>query len=318
MARTATAARVNPFRLSAPDLRAMALNVRRDIITMNANAKTGHTGGPLSCADYATALLFHEMVIDPKNPTWSERDMFHWSIGHVTPVIYSVMAEAGYWPKADLMKFRQFDGHLQGHPARTDTPGIEVSSGSLGQGLSVAIGMALAARLDGSARRVYCQMGDGEQQEGQVWEAAMCAAHYKLDNLVGFVDVNRMQIDGEVEKIMGIEPIADKYRSFRWHVIDIDGHDMDAILQAFDEARSTKGKPTVILARTVMGKGVSFMENEYAWHGKPPKMDEAEKALAELGTTFAEWSSRLLADGPATVPFWVHGVYGDGAGKGGH
>jgi transketolase len=295
----------------------MALNIRRDIITMNANAKTGHTGGPLSTADYAAALFFHELVYDPKDPHWAERDRFHWSMGHVTPVIYSVMAEAGYWPKADLMKFRQFDGHLQGHPARTDTPGIEVSSGSLGQGLSVCVGMALAARLDRHPRRVYCQMGDGEQQEGQIWEAAMSAGHYQLDNLVGYVDCNRQQIDGAVEDIMGIEPIADKYRSFRWHVIDIDGHNMVAILAAFDEARATKGKPSVILARTRMGEGVSFMVDDYTWHGKPPKMDEAEHALAELGTSYAEWSKRLLDDGPATVPNWVHGVYASEQSAGG-
>lgn len=308
--------RVNPFRLSVDDLKAMALNVRRDIITMNTTAKSGHTGGPLSCADYATALFFHELVYDPKDPAWAARDRFVWSIGHVTPVIYSVMAESGYWPKADLLHFRQWTGHLQGHPAHSDTPGIDVSSGSLGQGLSVGVGMALGFKLDGTDQRVFVQMGDGEQQEGQIWEAAMSAGHFKLDNLVAFVDYNEKQIDGDVEDIMGIAPLADKYRSFRFHVIEIDGHDFGQILAAFDEARATKGKPTVILAHTVMGQGVSFMAGDYTWHGKPPKQDEAERALVELGTTFADWTARLQADGPATVPEWVHGVYGDANGGG--
>ncbi|HVP14128.1 MAG TPA: transketolase, partial [Terriglobales bacterium] len=229
------------------------------------------------------------------DPAWPQRDVWHFSIGHVTPVIYSLMAERGYFPLADLMRFRTFAGHLQGHPSHHDTPGIEVSSGSLGQGLSVCCGVAMAARLDGSPRRVYCVMGDGEQQEGQIWEAAMFAGHRRLDNLCGIVDYNRKQIDGDVEDICGIRPLADKWRAFRWNVIEVDGHDIPQILRAFAAARAHRGAPSVILAHTVMGEGVSFMADDYRWHGKPPKPAESERALAELGTSFAEWSARLLA-----------------------
>ncbi len=281
------------------ELEAKALDVRRDIITLLAHAQTGHSGGPLSVADFGTALFFHELKIRPEDPGWEGRDFWHFSIGHVTPVIYSLMAERGYFPLHHLMGFRSISGILQGHPCHKDVPGIEVSSGSLGQGLSVAAGAALAARLDGTAQRSWCVMGDGEQQEGQIWEAAMFAAHYKLDNLCGMVDVNRMQIDGPTEKVMNVEPLADKWRAFGWHVVDRDGHDMRAILDAFAEARATKGQPTVILFRTVMGRGVSYMEDDYHWHGMPPKMEQAEKALAELGTSYAEWSARLLAGAPA-------------------
>jgi transketolase len=280
----------------AERLRALALDVRRDILTMLIQSQTGHTGGPLSVADFGTALFFHELNLDPARPDWPGRDFWHFSIGHVTPVIYSLMAERGYFPRRDLMQFRTFAGHLQGHPSRHDTPGIEVSAGSLGQGLSVSIGVALAARMDGSPRRVYCVMGDGEQQEGQIWEAAMFAGHRRLDNLCGIVDYNRKQIDGDVEDICGVKPLADKWRAFRWNVIEVDGHDLDAILGAFAAARAHRGQPSLILAHTVMGKGVSFMEDDYRWHGKPPKPAEGEKALAELGTTFAEWSARLRAD----------------------
>ena len=272
-----------------------ALHIRRDIITLLSKAQSGHSGGPLSCADFGTALFFHELNLDPKHPQWPERDFWHFSIGHVSPVIYSLMAERGYFPLKDLMKFRAFDGHAQGHPSRHDTVGIEVSSGSLGQGLSVCCGVAMASRMDRSPRRVYCVMGDGEQQEGQVWEAAMFAAHYRLDQLCGIVDYNRKQIDGDVEDIMGIAPLADKWRGFNWNVIGCDGHDMSDILRAFAEARAFKGRPSVILARTVMGQGVSFMADDHHWHGKPPKPDEAERALGELGTSYAEWSARLLA-----------------------
>jgi transketolase len=279
----------------AARLTEMALTVRRDILTLLSKAQSGHSGGPLSCADFGTALFFHELNIDPRDPQWPERDFWHFSIGHVTPVIYSLMAERGYFPLKDLMKFRAFDGHAQGHPSRHDTPGIEVSAGSLGQGLSVCCGVAMASRLDRHPRRIYCVMGDGEQQEGQIWEAAMFAAHYRLDHLCGIVDYNRKQIDGDVEDIMGIRPLADKWRGFNWNVVECDGHDMADILRAFGEARAFKGRPSVILARTVMGKGVSFMADDYRWHGKPPKPDQAEQALQELGTSYAEWSARLLA-----------------------
>jgi len=190
-------------------LEAKALDIRRDIITLLCKSQTGHSGGPLSCADFGTALFFHEMNLDPKNPKWADRDFWHFSIGHVTPVIYSLMAERGYFPLKDLMKFRAFDGHAQGHPSAHDTPGIEVSAGSLGQGLSVCCGVAMAARIDKHPRRVYCVMGDGEQQEGQIWEAAMFAAHYRLDNLCAIIDFNHKQIDGDVESVMGIDPLAD-------------------------------------------------------------------------------------------------------------
>jgi transketolase len=275
------------------ELRERALFVRRDIITLLARSQSGHSGGPLSSTDFGTALFFHEISVDPERLDDPKRDLWHFSIGHVTPVIYSLMAERGYFPLADLLGFRQFKGHLQGHPSKHDTPGIEVSSGSLGQGLSVSCGMAYGSRHDGNPRRVYCVMGDGEQQEGQIWEAAMFAAHYKLDNLVGIIDYNRKQIDGDVQDIMGIAPLADKWRSFNWHVIDIDGHDLHALLAAFDEARRTKGRPSVILARTIMGKGVSYMEDDYRWHGVPPSVEQAGQALQELGTSLEAWTRRL-------------------------
>jgi transketolase len=278
----------------ADRLRHKALEIRRDIVTLLVKSQTGHSGGPLSSADLGTALFFHEMNLDPRNPAWPERDFWHFSIGHITPLIYSLMAERGYFPLADLMKFRAFDGHAQGHPSAHDTPGIEVSAGSLGQGLSVCCGVAMAARIDRHPRRVYCVMGDGEQQEGQIWEAAMFAGHYGLDQLCGLIDYNRKQIDGDVEDVLGIAPLADKWRAFRWNVIECNGHDLDDLLRALAEARAFKGRPSVILAHTAMGKGVSTMEDDYRWHGKPPKPDEGERALQELGTTYAEWSARLL------------------------
>ncbi len=276
-------------------LTARSLDVRRDIITLLSKAQSGHSGGPLSCADFGTALFFSELKIDPANPKWPERDYWHFSIGHVTPVIYSLMAERGYFPLRDLMQFRSFEGHAQGHPSAHDTPGIEVSAGSLGQGLSVCNGVAMAARADHHPRRVYCVMGDGEQQEGQIWEAAMFAGHYKLDQLCGIVDYNRKQIDGDVEDIIGVKPLADKWRAFNWNVIECRGHDIADILRAFAAAREHRGHPSVILAHTVMGQGVSFMADDFRWHGKPPKPDQAEAALKELGTSYAEWSARLLA-----------------------
>ena len=278
---------------TADQLRERATFVRRDILALLARAQSGHSGGPLSSADFGTVLFFHEMNVDPERLDDPTRDLWHFSIGHVTPVIYSLMAERGYFPLADLLGFRQFHGHLQGHPSKHDTPGIEVSSGSLGQGLSVACGMAYGSRFDKNPRRVYCVMGDGEQQEGQIWEAAMFAGHYKLDHLVGLIDYNRKQIDGDVEDVMGVAPLADKWRSFQWHVIETDGHDIDAILAAFDEARSTKGKPSVILAHTVMGKGVSYMEDDYKWHGVPPSLEQADAGLRELGSSLDAWTKRL-------------------------
>jgi transketolase len=279
--------------MSLDQLRERALYVRRDIIAMLARSQSGHSGGPLSSADFATALFFHEMNLTPERLDDPSRDLWHFSIGHVTPVIYSCMGERGYFALADLLGFRQLKGHLQGHPSRHDTPGIEVSSGSLGQGLSVACGMALGSRLDRADRRVYCIMGDGEQQEGQIWEAAMFAAHYRIDNLCAVIDYNRKQIDGDVEQVMGIAPLAAKWRAFNWHVVDLDGHDMEQILAALAEARRTRGKPTVLLAHTVMGKGVSYMEDDFKWHGMPPSVEQAERAMRDLGTTLGEWTRRL-------------------------
>ena len=282
-----------PLRYSIDALKEKALYIRRDIITMLIESQSGHTGGPLSCADFCAALMFYEANYDPKNPKWPERDMWFFSIGHVTPVHYSMLAEAGFFPLKDLMKFRKFGGHLQGHPSCLDTPGVEVSSGSLGQGLSIAVGAAIGSRINNHPRRVYCIMGDGEQQEGSIWEAVMAAAHYGLDNLCAVIDFNRAQIDGFVENVIGIEPLADKYRAFNWHVIEIDGHNIEDVVKGFDQARALKGRPTVILAHTTMGKGVGFMENDPGWHGKPPSPEQGRKALIELGTTWEEWSERL-------------------------
>ncbi len=287
---------MNPFNYSKDQLIAKALDVRRDIITMLVPAKSGHTGGPLSCADFATALYFRYLNHRPQEPTWPDRDFAFYSIGHVTPVNYSILAECGYFPMKDLMKFRKIDGHLQGHPHRLDTPGIEISSGSLGHGLGVACGVAKGSKIDHHDRRVYCIMGDGELEEGSCWESAMFAGHYRLDNLGVVVDYNNAQIDGKNVDIMDIAPLADKWRAFNWHVIEIDGHDMDQILAAYDEMLSFKGKPTVVIAHTRMGEGVSFMEGHYQWHGKPPKPEEGEAAMKELGTTLSEWTDRLLTN----------------------
>jgi transketolase len=279
--------------MTVRELQERALFVRRDIVALLARSQSGHSGGPLSSTDFGTVLFFHEMNVNPRRLDDPSRDMWHFSIGHVTPVIYSLMGERGYFPLVDLLGFRQMHGHLQGHPSKHDTPGIEVSSGSLGQGLSVACGMALGSKMDKVERRVYCVMGDGEQQEGQIWEAAMFAAHYKLDNLCAVIDYNRKQIDGDVQDVMGIAPLADKWRGFNWNVIDADGHDIPALLEAFELARATRGKPSVILAHTVMGKGVSFMEDDYKWHGVPPSREQADQALREMGTSLEEWTARL-------------------------
>ena len=288
--------RANPHRFDIDQLKAKALELRRDIITMLVEAKSGHTGGPMGFADVASALFFRELVYDSRNPKWPGRDLWFFSMGHMTPIHYSVLAEAGYFPLKDLMKFRKLDGHLQGHPSCLDTPGVEVSSGSLGQGLSIAFGAAYGSRMDKHPRRVYALLSDGEHEEGSTWEAAMAAGHYQMDNLCAIVDYNNIQIDGHVEDIMGLAPLGDKYRAFRWNVIEIDGHDMNAIVGALEQARGCKGRPTVILARTVMGYPVSFMFDNFEWHGKPPKPEEGDRALAELGTTYAAWSGRLLTN----------------------
>lgn len=245
-------------------------------------AGSGHTGGSLSAADIAVAIYFSKMNYNPKDPFWRERDRFILSKGHAAPLLYAIMAEAGYFSADMLDNLRTIESPLQGHPCCKSLPGVEVSTGSLGQGLSVANGIALGLRLDNIQARVFCIMGDGEIQEGQIWEAAMTTAHYKLDSLCAFVDNNGLQIDGPVEKVMGIEPLYDKWSAFGWHVIEIDGHNMQEILNALNEAESTKGKPTIIIAHTVKGKGVSLFEGKVEYHGVAPTSEELEKAIEEL------------------------------------
>ena len=258
-----------------------AKHIRRLIIQMLAKAGSGHPGGSLSLTDIITALYFKQMRHNPKDPQWPERDRFHLSKGHCCPALYAVLAESGYFPMEHLWTLRKLGSILQGHPDRR-TPGVEVASGSLGQGLSVALGMSLAVRIDNRASRVYCAMGDGETQEGNVWEAAMASSHYKSDNLCAIIDYNGFQIDGCTKEIMNLEPMVDKWRSFGWHTIEIDGHNMKEILAAFGEAETIKGKPAMIIAHTVKGKGVSFMEHVLDFHGRAPTQEEAEKALKEL------------------------------------
>ncbi|WP_249169630.1 transketolase [Fusobacterium necrophorum] len=249
---------------------------------MICEAKSGHPGGSLSIVDILTALYYGEMKIDPTKPKMEGRDRFVLSKGHAAPALYAVLAERGYFPKEELMTLRKFGSHLQGHPDMKKVPGVEISTGSLGQGLSVANGMALNAKLFQEEYRVYVMMGDGELQEGQIWEAAMTAAHYKLDNLCAFVDVNNLQIDGSVDVVMGVEPLDKKWEAFGWNVISIDGHNFEEIFSALETAKTCKGKPTLILAKTVKGKGVSFMENVCGFHGTAPTAEERERALAEL------------------------------------
>jgi transketolase len=279
--------------LSIEELKATARRIRQDIILCTTAAGSGHPGGSLSATDFITALYFRAARHDPASPRWPGRDRIFYSKAHITPAIYSVLALAGYFPEEDLVGFRKLGSPLQGHPNWLELPGIEMSGGSLGQGFSIAAGCALNAKIYNEPYRVYVVMGDGEQQEGSIWEAAEASAHYSLDNLVGIVDKNGLQIDGRVCDIMKIDPLADRYRAFGWHVIETDGHNMAKILAAFEEARTVKGKPTVVIMDTVKGKGVSFMENECGWHGKAPKRDEGMKALKELGADL-EWAERML------------------------
>ena len=260
-----------------------ARDLRVSIVKTLHKSQSGHTGGSLSAIDIIAALYFHEMRHDPENPLWEDRDRFVLSKGHAAPALYVTLAEAGYFPKEDLMMLRRLGSHLQGHPDSKVTPGVEVCTGSLGQGLSMANGMAMGLRLDNKDCRVYALMGDGELQEGQVWEAAMAAPHYRLDNLCALVDANALQIDGEVEKIMNVFPISDKFRAFGWHVLEIDGHDMKAIVEAFEKAKHIKGKPTMIVATTVKGKGVPRFEHKASYHGVAPNDDELNEALMCLG-----------------------------------
>lgn len=264
------------------ELEKMANEIRKDIVTAVHSAKSGHPGGSLSSADIFAYLYFEEMNVDPANPKWEDRDRFVLSKGHVAPGLYSTLAEKGYFPKEDLKTLRHTGSYLQGHPDMKHIPGIDMSSGSLGQGVSVAVGMAAAGKYDKKDYRVYTLTGDGEIQEGQIWEAAMWAGHRKLDNLVVIVDNNNLQIDGSVEDVCSPYPIDKKFEAFNFHVINIDGNDFDQIRAAFKEARETKGMPTAIIAKTVKGKGVSFMENAAGWHGKAPNDEEYEIAMADL------------------------------------
>jgi transketolase len=264
-------------------LKEKAIVLRVEILKMLTEAGSGHTGGSLSAADIVTALYFCKMRHKPEDPKWRERDRFILSKGHAAPLLYAALSLSGYFDKPLLKTLRKLGSPLQGHPCSKKLPGVEISTGSLGQGLSIANGIAIGLKLDGLNSRVYCLLGDGETQEGQVWEAAMTASHYKLDNVCAIIDNNGLQIDGYCCDVMSIEPIVDKWKAFGWHVIDINGHDMKAILDAFDEAETIKWKPTMIVARTVKGKGVSFFEGKVQYHGITPTPEELEKALKELG-----------------------------------
>ncbi|MBU2599539.1 transketolase [bacterium] len=264
------------------ELKEIAREIRILIIKMLTKAGSGHTGGSLSVVDLVTALYFKVMKHDPMNPKWPDRDRFILSKGHCVPAQYAALALSGYFDQELLMTLRKFNSSLQGHPDMTKTVGLEISSGSLGQGLSVGGGIALAGKYDRKDYRVYVILGDGEVQEGQVWEAAMSAAHYKLDNLCAFLDYNKLQIDGKVEEVMNINPISDKWRAFGWHSIEIDGNKMEEVLKACQEAKEIKNKPTMIIAHTVKGKGVSFMEGMVNYHGVAPTSEECERALKEL------------------------------------
>jgi len=267
---------------SLEELEAICRRVRRHIVEMTGAAKSGHPGGSLSAVEIAVTLFFDVMRHDPARPDWPERDRFLLSKGHAAPVLYAVMAEAGYTPVDQLKTLRKLGSIYQGHPDRRYIPALEASTGSLGQGLSLALGMGLAARLDGKGFRTYVVLGDGEIQEGQIWEAAMFGAFHKVDNVVAIVDYNKIQLDGFVKDIMELEPLADKWRAFGWHTMELDGHSIPALRQAFAGAAGVKGKPSVIIAHTVKGKGVSFMENNPKFHGVAPTPQEVEIALKEL------------------------------------
>ena len=264
------------------ELKKIANDVRIGIIEEVYNAQSGHPGGALSVADILTVLYFNEMNIDEKNPDMQNRDRLVLSKGHASPALYSVLANKGFFSKEELKTFRKIDSNLQGHPDKNKVKGVDMTTGSLGQGLSAANGMALAGKLDKLNYRVYCILGDGEIEEGQIWEAAMTSHHYKLDNLCVIVDNNNLQIDGKVEEVMNIYPIADKFKSFGFETIQIDGHNITQIIEAFGKAKKVKDRPTAIIAKTVKGKGVSYMENQAGWHGKAPNEDEYKRAINEL------------------------------------
>jgi len=268
--------------MSVEELEKMAVIIRCDIIDMICTAAAGHPGGSLSAADVVTALYFRIMRIDPENPGWPDRDRFILSKGHACPVWYAALAERGYFDKSHLKTLRQMGSILQGHPDMRKTPGIDMTAGSLGHGLSAGLGMALSGKLQQKDYHVFVIIGDGESQEGSIWEASMAAPNFKLDNLTAILDYNHLQNDYSVDDIMPIHPAVDKWRAFGWHVLDIDGHDMAQVVAALEEAKSHKGKPTMIVANTVKGKGVSYMENVCEWHGRAPCQEEADQALEEL------------------------------------
>ena len=273
----------SPQTMSTVDeLSAVARRMRRNIVTMIAEAGSGHPGGSLSSVEIVTSIYFHELRHRPQEPSWPERDRFILSKAHACPVLYAALAQSGYFPEEELLTFRKIDSRLQGH-AHIKTPGVEMSGGSLGQGLSFGVGTALAARLDQRQTRTYALLGDGECDEGQVWEAAMSAAHYKLDTLVALIDRNRIQNDRWTSEVMDLEPLPDKWRAFGWHTLEINGHEFAEVLGALNEASETKGKPTAIIAHTVKGKGVSFMENNPDFHGKAPSSEQLAQALQEIG-----------------------------------
>lgn len=272
----------------ALDLKKKATQIRKHIIDEVFSAKSGHPGGSLSCADILTVLYFDEMKVDVKNISWADRDRFVLSKGHCAPALYATLALKGFFPEKDLLTFRKADSYLEGHPSMRYVPGVDMSTGSLGQGISTAVGMALAGKIDKKDYRVYSILGDGELEEGQVWEASMAAAHYKLDNLTAFVDYNGLQIDGNITDVMNPEPVADKFAAFGWNVIIVeDGHDHAQIKDAIEKAKQVKGKPTVCVCKCIKGKGVSFMENNYSWHGTAPNQEQRDKAIAELNEYMA-------------------------------
>lgn len=268
--------------MNIEDLKQKAKEIRKDIIEEVYNAKSGHPGGSLSIADIMAVLYFNELKIDEKNPRWEDRDRLVLSKGHCSPALYAALAERGFFSKEDLKSFRKIESNLQGHPDLNKVPGVDMTSGSLGQGLSVANGMAISAKMDNKAYRVYVIIGDGEIEEGQVWEAAMTANKYKLDNLCVIVDNNNLQIDGTIEEVMNSYPIDEKFKSFGFNVLNIDGNNIEEIISAFEIAKQTKNKPTCIIAKTIKGKGVSFMENKAEWHGKAPNEEEYIQAMREL------------------------------------
>ena len=268
--------------MNIEELTKKAIEIRKGIIEAVYHAESGHPGGSLSVADILTVLYFHEMKIKPEEPNWEDRDRSVLSKGHCSPALYSCLANRGYFTVEDLKTFRNIDSYLQGHPDKNKVPGVDMTTGSLGQGLSAANGMAIAGKMNQKDYRVYCILGDGEIEEGQIWEAAMTSSKYKLDNLCVIVDNNNLQIDGTVEEVKSPYPIDSKFKSFGFNVINIDGHNMEEIIKAFNTAKTVKGKPTAIIAKTIKGKGVSFMENQVGWHGKAPNEEEYKQAIKEL------------------------------------